>query len=191
VQTTVDAQPDDFSWLSFWVKWPASLQNVGDSVSPFGNVAPFNEPVDETLVRMRTVNDVRFSTPGTAGVAPVVNSALGIIEFDGGNTPEFYDFATFSSGGSFVSPPHPMFQADDQWIWRWTGCNMGSELWEKSNPGYELADWTKSMRKLPAGAGLLMVIANLAILSAGDGSIPVTVTGGGDTRMWVKTGFSL
>lgn len=183
----LDANPSDYSWLSFWVKDPASMQR-STAITPPGSVAT-NEPVDETLVRLFSHLDVTYNIPGTAGAAPIVNIAWGIIPWQGGEVPDFYDGATFSLSGSLVAPPHPIFQIDDPWVWRSDHGNGTLEVFQFSSDQYEKNEWVRSMRKLPAGVGLLCVIGVLAPLQTT--STLVNINAAVTQRYAVKSGFSV
>jgi len=185
IDTILDANPNDYSWISFWVKQPASNARLAP-INP--SVNPSNEPTDETLVRLFSHFDMLVSVPGTAGVAPLVNIETGIIPWQGGELPEFYDFAIFSLA-SLVAPPHPTFNTDDPWVWRNSFGTAGAETLRGATGGYELADWVRSMRKLPAGMGLLCVIGVIALLE--DSSVPVTILYNGSQRYAVKSGFTV
>lgn len=186
VDTILDANPNDFSWLSWWVKWPASLVNV-DATPPANQVA-YNEPVDDTLVRFFNHYDATVLIPGTAGVAPITSLALGVIPFSGGDFPEFFDFSVFSSS-SLVAPQHPVVQLDDPWIYRSVFSNGSLEELQFSSDQYEKNEWVKSMRKLPANTGLLAVLGCIAI--GASASVPVTLKMGGESRFLVKSGYAL
>lgn len=158
------------------------------AIVPPGSVAT-NEPVDETLVRLYSHLDATVLIAGTAGVAPVVNHSIGIIPWQGGEVPAFYDFATFSLSGSLVAAPHPIFQLDDPWVWRSDFSNGSLETLQFSSDQYERNEWVRSMRKLPAGVGLLCVIGVLAPIQTS--STVVTIRAGFAQRYAVKSGFSV
>lgn len=182
----LDANPNDYSYTSFWVKDPASMARSTAFVAP--NVVETNEPVDETLVRLYSHLDATISIPGTGGIAPVTIISFGIIPFDGGEVPDFWDFAVFSTT-SLVAPPHPMFQVDDPWVLRQDFSNGGLETFQFSSDQYERNEWVRSMRKLPAGMGLLGVLGNVA--PSQDVSTPVTYNAAWMQRYAVKSGFSV
>lgn len=176
-------------WVSFWAKWPASLANVNAvNVDPNEEFIQTNEPVDETLVR--TIWDWNFlvQNPGTGGaVDAVVNLCIGLIPFDGGEFPSFYEFGNFSSA-SAVAPPNPIFQIDDPWILR-TPFQSVIETEIFTTFPTPLFLESKAKRKLPAGMGILCVIS--AVNFTVDTSHIVSVNAGGDIRMLVKSGFSV
>lgn len=183
----LDANPNDYSYLSFWVKDPASMARSSAFVAP--NVVETNEPVDETLVRLYSHMDVTIKIPGTDGDAPVTIISFGIIPFDGGEIPGFWDFAVFSLSGSLVAPPHPMFQVDDPWVLRQDFSNGSLEVAQFSSDQYERNEWVRSMRKLPAGVGLLGVLGQVA--PSASASVPVTYNAGFIQRFALKSGFSV
>lgn len=185
----LDASPDNYSYTSFWVKDPASMARSSAFTAP--NTIETNEPVDETLVRLYSHLDATVSIPGTGGIAPVTIISYGIIPFDGGEVPGFWDFAIFSLGSSLVAPPHPMFQVDDPWVLRQDFSNGGLETLQFSSDQYERNEWVRSMRKLPAGLGLLGVLGCVAPSSSGAGSVPVTFNAAWMQRYAVKSGFSV
>lgn len=182
----LDANPNDYSYTSFWVKDPASMARSTAFVAP--NVIETNEPVDETLVRLYNHLDTTIRITGTSGIAPVTIISFGIIPFDGGEVPGFWDFAVFSTT-SLVAPPHPMFQVDDPWVLRIDFSNGGLETAQFSSDQYERNEWVRSMRKLPAGLGLLGVLGCIA--PSQDVSTPVTFDAGFIQRYAVKSGFTV
>jgi len=177
-------------WASFWAKWPASMAALSRSIPPGEEEIATNEPVDETLVRTISYLQSLVTNPGTGGVPnEPVNFCFGLIPFDGGEYPSFFDFAVFQEGVSLVAPPHPIFQADDDWIIR-NPIVLASELQVlDTGDGSELNIQSRAMRKLPAGKGILAVIGVVSLLTAA--SQVVTFDGGGDIRMAVKSGFSI
>lgn len=179
------------SWVSFWAKWPASQSSSagGRAIAVNEEVVPSNEPVDETLMRILATNNLRVTNPGSAGLATnPINYSIGLIPFDGGEYPSFYDFATFQSGASFTAPPHPILQMDDPWVWRYSFMSSAEVTFFSPN-GSDLAIQSRARRKLPAGVGLLAVIGAISFLSAG--TTPTNIFGGGEFRMLVKSGFSV
>jgi len=174
-----------FEWVSFWAKWPASLSSGGTLTS---QQVPSNEPVDETLVRTILDVSIHLDPAGSAGTITPVNSVFGLIPFDGGEYPDFYDFATFQDGVSAVAAPHPIINGDDDWIIRDTWPMLLSDS-VYTLPGTDLYNQSRSKRKLPAGRGILAVFAPLEVR----GSSPQThgFNIGFDIRMAVRTGFSI
>lgn len=185
--TSLESQPDVNEWVSFWVKWPASLANV--SVLPPANTVISNEPVDETLVRLRSFWGAGLTVPGTTGVALPINGVFGIIAFDGGEEPVDYMFTVWTHA-SQTPPPDPLEQIDDDWVIRQPFTNgQLEESFVDTGDGYELAEWSRSMRKLPAGTGLLGLIGVQSLFATA--STPVTIRWGGEVRYAVKSGFSI
>jgi len=181
----------DREWASFWVKWPASMAKIPTGTNPpiFDSV-PTNEPVDETLVRTLCSFNGNVLNPGSAGVATnPANVCFGIIPFSGGEQPDFYDFAIFDESTSVVSPPNPVIQLDDPWVFRFSFL-AANEVQEVGNDGNGDKRWdVRSMRKLPAGVGLLGVLAVTNFFA--DASSPVTFNVGGEIRIAVRSGFSI
>lgn len=178
----------DAEWLSFWVKWPASMSSSSvRTIPPSEEVLPSNEPVDETWVNLIATWHALCLVPGVAGApaVPVMNYCMGLIPFDGGEYPSFYDFANFTEGASNVAPPHPILQADDDWIIRWAWA-VTAEVTIAEQLGTTEFVRSKAMRKLPAGRGVLAVIAAVNYFDV------VTNAGiniGGDFRYAVRSGF--
>lgn len=179
-----EAAPNGSEWLSFWLKWPASLTDVDHSLPT--NQVPFNEPVDETLVRFYTTMGGILSAPGSSGAASPFCFTFAAIVFSGGEFPNFFDSAVFDAS-SLVAPPSPFRQIDDPWIFRYTQ-GSAAEVGALEEPGYELAHWTRTMRKLPAGDGILAVVQVQSLLTPA--SAPIGVSVAGETRMAVKSGYS-
>lgn len=188
LDTILDADPvGGGEWVSFWAKDPASRETR----ATFAQDVAVKEPVDETLVRMHSAFVGQILVPGTAGQAPLVTVTHGVIPFNGGNKPEFYDFAIFDSS-SLIAPPSPLFDGDDPWVWMNWSSNGGAESkGEATGTGYERVEWVKSMRKLPAGVGLLHVVHALAINEIGGSPIDTTIRYCGNHRMAMKSGFAL
>lgn len=177
-------------YMSFWAKRPASTQSGAGGSLQVGLVANSNEPVDETLVRTLLSVQGALVVPGTTGVAPLCSVAYGIIPFDGGDQPEFYDFAIFQNNISLVSCPSPFVDSDDDWTFRNVYGNSGREVVIFDNTlGPAQFTESKAMRKLPAGTGLLFVIGVLALNELD--TLTATVTVSGDIRMAFKSGFSV
>lgn len=178
-------------WASFWAKWPASLAPLSHVVAPNEEFVITNEPVDETLVKTLTWVNGLALTPGAAGsVTNPPNLTYGIIAFDGGEYPDFYDFAIFDSNASFVAPPNPTRQGDDPWVITNSLFLVNESLFFE-NQGNDLHNRTSAAkRKLPAGTGLLFVVGVTNVFSDGE-STPVTLNIGGCIRMAARSGFSV
>lgn len=179
-------------YVSFWLKWPASLETAA-SASPLPGgapVAPYNEPVDDTLVRLRTTWAVLAGQTGATGNAAQGTFCFGIIPFDGGEYPDFWDFSVFQLGVSLVAPPNPIIDIDDSWVYR-VGVSYLTEdpSFFGNTDGPESLIDVRSMRKLPAGWGLLGVVAVGNVLNEDTAS--TTVRFAVDCRMAVKSGYAL
>lgn len=169
-----------YGWACQWVKWPAGRI---DTLAVDLNLV---EPSDETLVRTIVFGQLMMD-PGAAGGPSPINVCAGLIAFDGGEFPEFYENAFFVEGSSFVAPPHPIVRADDDWIWRFSGPSLFGDIgW--STGGGDLANESKAKRKLPPGTGILFVVGALNYL--GDDSLH-GISWTFDFRMAVRSGYTI
>jgi hypothetical protein len=172
------------------LKWPASLAPISHTIEPNEDFVVTNEPVDETIVRMITEFNLLTSSAGVNGSLPQpLNFCWGAIDFDGGEFPDFYDFAVFNSQTSFVAPPSPLTQMDDPWLIRMPFTLVTETVINSNSSGPGIFVESKAKRKLPAGTGILCVMAGINFLT--DQSRLLNITGGGDTRMAVRSGFSV
>jgi len=164
-------------WFSFWALWPAGEKDpVDDEV----------RPVDETLIRYVGNAQVQWAAVVPAPTEPV-SLVLGLIAFDGGTYPEFYEAATFLEGTSLVAPPNPILEADDDWIIRmpYQFTNDG----QIQNTGDTTFLQSRAMRKLPPGTGILCVGAALSTVGPAPGST-MTLYSSWDGRLLCKAGQS-
>lgn len=146
---------DNLTWVSLWSKWPAGhfdpfTTDVAESDPPR------LEPSDETLVN--TITNLTFvyapnETPGASTVA--TNVAFGLIAFDGGQFPEYYEGAAYDFT-ALVAPPNPAIDLQEDWLWR---MEIGG-LFTRStgSNGTDRLQQVKSMRKLPPDTGILAVV---------------------------------
>lgn len=192
--TAVDLQNSPahgLEYITWWIKFPASTLVPANSM-PIGGTpsAPFNEPVDETLVRLRVGWQIYTAGQSVTGNAAQGTAVFGIIPFNGGEFPDFYDFSIFQLGVSLVAPPNPITNVDDPWVYR-VGLSYSTE--DPATADTETAPESyvdvRSMRKLPAGVGLMAVLGVANLLNPDTGS--TTVRFDGDVRYAVKSGFSL
>lgn len=167
-----------YTWVSQWAKWPAgSIDPQSDRV----------EPSDETLVRVVQ----RWSLAFGSGVGNVFQVTLGTIAFDGGEFPEFYEGGIFTSNSSFVAPPHPIVNADDDWILRssyFSTTGTGLAFSPTSLEDGTLWCQSRAMRKLPPNTGVLLVLAINNVL---DEIAPVqAINWSVDTRLAARSGYT-
>jgi len=172
---TMNARPGESQWTSFWVRWPSSAVDQA-------SVSQGSMPLDETLVR--TILNCQLVWQAVApGVTNPVFATLGLIAFDGGQFPEFYDLTIFQEGASFVAPPNPNLENDDDWIIRlpFVFCTDGAI----QQPGSNLFIESRAQRKLPPGTGLLAVLAAYSVI---DEANTPTFYFGADFRCLLKSG---
>lgn len=132
---------------TFWTVWPS------DRVDPLRND---NTAADRTLVR--TILNAQFGVNlGTVIPAPIDPAVwcLGLIAFDGGFDPSFYDQASWN-GATPGAPPHPVLNIDDDWIIRLPFCFTSDGQYQ--GPAIEPFMMSRAMRKLPPGWGVLGVV---------------------------------
>lgn len=170
------AMGSPYTWVSFWAKWPA------------GKADPLSdrlEPSDETLVRSL----LRSSLTWDPGVADVYQACLGLIAFDGGEFPDFYENGIFTSNTSFVAPPHPLVEGFDDWIIRQPYFNTNFTGFSFTNPSLEDSKWTESraMRKLPPDTGILAVLGVTNVLSLAP---VIQLNWAMDCRLAVRSGYT-
>jgi len=176
IVSSTDLPGDDYNWYSFWFRWPSGFEDINTgSTTPQGS--------DETLVRV--VSSLSSSYEGLASFVPPLDLVFGLIAFDGGSKPEFYDLATFGSVGSFVAPPHPVVDASDDWIIRipfnfMTDGAFGSVTSESFIQ-------SRAQRKLPPGTGILGVVGPSNLV--GDPTTP-TNSWSWDVRMAIRSGYT-
>lgn len=168
----------NYNWFSFWSRFPSGYVDnaVGASV-PNGS--------DETLVRTIVACTLAW-TGAAASFEPPIDLVFGLIAFDGGNKPDFYDLATFGSGGSFVAPPHPVVNASDDWIIR-----IPANFVADASYASAVADpfvMSRAMRKLPTGMGILGVVAPYSVL---DSPSQPTISWSIDIRHALRSGYTL
>lgn len=170
-----DGANADYDWLSVWLRFPSGYEDLGAS-SPMGS--------DETLVR--TISALTVAWTGAAATFETpMNACFGIIAFDGGKKPEFYDLATFDNQASFVAPPHPIVNASDDWILR-----IPFQFLSDSTYGSVQAETfiqSRAMRKLPPGTGILGVFGALNLLGA---ATTPTWNFSWDVRMALRSGYT-
>lgn len=140
-------------WVTFWAKWPAGRFDP-QTTDLDGNTRL--EPSDETLVRTITHLSGVFELDQSPGIGvPAKSIAYGLISFDGGDFPEAYEGAVFSSTSLF-QPPNPATDLQDDWIWRYeVGGLVTRESFGNVSP---FDEESKAKRKLPPGTGILGVV---------------------------------
>lgn len=165
-----------YTWVSFWAKWPA------------GEVDPQSqrvEPSDETLVRTLVRSQIGvLVTDGN-----ILDIVVGLIAFDGGDFPNFYEAAPFTSNSALVAPPNPIIDADDDWIIRQPYHSVSATGLPFQPPSLEERVWTESraMRKLPPNTGVLAVVAVTNVLAL----VPiVSLNWNIDMRLAVRSGYT-
>lgn len=166
-----------YSWVSSWMRWPSG------GIDPGPNRVV---PSDETLVRSL----LRTSISVIAGNTVCFDVCMGLITFDGGSFPEFYDAATFVSNVSFVAPPHPIIDIDDDWIIRQpfpvSSASGVSVFFNQIDT--ELWDQSRAMRKLPPSVGVLIVLGINNFISVGPPLATVNWTS--DVRLALRSGYT-
>jgi len=169
--------PGTSDFLSAWAVWPA------------GEIDPLTEtvmPIDETLVRV-----IDNFTCIWHGVAPTAETPIeltfGLIAFDGGSAPEAYEQILFSEldFGSIGCPPHPVLEADDDWIIRLPFLFVADATIQQPAAGPFIE--SKAMRKLPPGKGILAVVSATALSAAPSVPAP-TFSWMSDVRLALKSG---
>lgn len=173
-ESAIEATP--WNMFTFWLKWP------GDRVRQ--NDDGFLEPSDETVVRQlcRLNFSIDPPTAGQLGTPRLV--CFGAIGFDGGATPNDYELTTFNDASAF-SPPHPLRDAQDDWMMR-----IPANFLFAGNQVPSLEDvfvQSKAKRKMPPGTGVLGVIA-MGNLFADDQTN--TLSFSVDWRAAVRTGYT-
>lgn len=166
------------TWVSLWARWPS-----GENDSSASEPGPM--PVDETLVRY--IGNISCAWVGAAATfeAPI-DVCFGLIAFDGGNYPDYYDLTAHVEGSSTVAPPNPLLEADDDWIIR-----VPFLFTTDSTYGSVTADTflnSKAMRKLPPGRGILAVIAFGTVLNPTVAT--PTISWYWDGRLACKSGYT-
>lgn len=163
-------------WASFWARYPS------------GEVDPLSEqitPSDETLVRYIGQLVVAWDAISTSFESPV-SIVAGLIAFDGGTYPEFYENSLFQEGTSLVAPPSPVLEADDDWIIRIPMQFPADGSYQ--GPGDRIFIESRAMRKLPPGTGILAVIHPYTVLEP-TVELP-TLNWSWDGRLLVKSGYT-
>lgn len=166
-----------YTWVSFWARWPSDFIEPSDATFPM--------PSDETLVR--SIVQIAMGTTADS----IVNFVYGLIAFDGGRTPDFYETATFVQGSALVSPPNPAVDYSEDWIIRQPigliGL-LGEATAEYSFP-MQAPTFVESraMRKLPPGTGILGVLGGINVLSS-EPVVPLRWTV--DQRMAIRSGYT-
>jgi len=165
----------NYTWASSWARWPS------DFIAPEDDTFP--TPSDETVIR--TITQFECSTSTNARV----NVVFGLIAFDGGREPGFYEAALFDTS-SLVAPPNPATDFGEDWLIRipnnFTGLQTGAQsLYSWAQP--ESFIQSRAMRKMPPGTGLLAVIGAINVLGE---STVLSLTWGADTRVALKSGYT-
>lgn len=142
-----------YTWVSFWIRYPS------------GSVDPSDlrvVPSDETLARLLIRGQLSVQ-PGTGNILDIV---LGVLAFDGGDFPDFYEQGVFTSNVSLVAPPNPIVDPGDDWIIRQPIFSVTATGLQFAPLSVENERWTESraMRKLPPNTGLLAVLAPVNVL---------------------------
>jgi len=168
---------DDASSASFWARWPS---NFNDPHTVANSVTPSDETLVRTILNMQMLtNDdiISFVT------APKIMT-FGLIAFDGGQSPDFYDAVSFAQGAS-VGPPLPASQPGEDWIIRLPMIFQQANSFQ--GPVATQFIESKAMRKLPPGTGLLGVLEYsdvLGVLGETNWSF------GFDIRMAFRSGYT-
>lgn len=173
----LEARQGTSSWVSFWAKWP------GDGLNDDG----FPEPSDETLVRY--VGNVVCGLGLSAlvpGLIPPVDACFGLIAFDGGQYPEYYDNNAYQELSSGVAPPHPIVNADDDWIIRLPMQFVVNGSYQGPADATFLNSQAK--RKLPPGTGILAVFGVQNVTTPNEQVYNYSFSW--DGRLAVRTGYT-
>lgn len=172
-----------FTW---WVKWPAGQRSITDTISYPEEI----EPIDETVVRTRSIFSCRASLNNlTEFQRHSYTIAFGIVAIDPGNAAEDLNGGAFAFNldGSALPPfPLPMIDLGEDWIIRQIGTGVQNDVIYQPSAGDLDAYQSRAMRKLSPGVGLL------AVLMASDpneaNSNDWTITAAFDTRCLFKSG---
>lgn len=165
-----------YTWVSFWARWPS------------GEVDPQTDrvtPSDETLVRSLVRSQIGvLVTDGN-----ILDMVIGLIAFDGGDFPDFYEAAPFTSNVSMVAPPNPIVDSDDDWIIRQPYHSVSAQGLPFVPPSLEEHTWTESraMRKLPPNTGILCVLGVANVLALAP---IVTLNWNIDIRLALRSGYT-
>lgn len=140
------------SWFSFWSVWPS------DRVEPdIGELTAADVTLVRSIISVKLDFEDDMSTP--------VNGVMGLIAFDGGELPGFYELGSFNAG-SLVAPPNPALLPEDDWIIR---IPLSTEGHAEDTGGLNVDRlWAESraMRKLPPGVGVLAVLGFANVLAS-------------------------
>lgn len=174
-----------FHWVSFWFKWPAG-HNAPQIAGIPADATSRVEPSDETLVRTKVNFDATTAYNGVIAPVQTWDIVAGLIAWDGGDFPEFFDLGIFSSS-SFVAPPNPAINPDDDWILRnsYGVANANPRVIGDTTDTY-LNSLAK--RKLPPDTGILGVIGVANVLQ--DDTVFLELTWNWDVRFAVRTGYT-
>jgi len=174
-----------YTWVSFWMKWPAGhfAPQYAGTPEPSARL----EPSDETLVRSL----VQFSALGTWNsnvyARQVWEVAAGLIAWDGGEMPNFFDLATFDGQNSLVAPPNPIVDADDDWIIRDTWGLNAVNLVQMSTATDTYIN-SRAKRKLPPDTGVLAVVGVANTIDDDNALLQLDFTF--DARMAIRSGYT-
>jgi len=175
-----------FSWVSFWFKWPASHFSPTIPGAVTTDVQQRLEPSDETLVR--TINNFTAvaSYDATADVDQSWAVAIGLIAWDGGKRPEAFDLAVHSSLGTAVAPPNPVVDFEDDWLLRniWGVTNTNPSIFQTLTDSYVNS---AAKRKLPPDTGILGLIGAADTII---GTNVLEMTWNWDVRMAIRSGYT-
>lgn len=153
--------------VAFWARVPAG------AVDNSGAAIPYIVPDDYTLVRSRLIW-VFNTTNGGANVTLPWSIGLGLIDWDG-LTDNPLDLGN--------SIPHPVYDTDEDWIFRNAGPEIYENIVEGSNGVGDVdAYQSRAQRKLSAGKGVLCVIGTASPVTPYAALINATV----DVRMLFK-----
>lgn len=140
--------PDDASSACFWARWPS---NFNDPHTAANSITPSDETLVRTILNMQMLTNDDIITFATS---PKIIT-FGLIAFDGGQSPDFYDAVSFGAGAD-VGPPLPASQPGEDWIIRLPMVFQQANSYQ--GPVATQFIESKAMRKLPPGKGLLGVL---------------------------------
>lgn len=162
--------------VSWWTVWPS------DRLDPVrGDVMASDRTLAKTILNCHLGNDLGSLIPSLAD--PPVEWCLGLIAYDGGFDPSFYEQASWT-GATPGAPPHPCLQSDDDWIIRLPFMFLVNG--QEQGPAVETFIISKAMRKLPPGVGVLAVLGGFSIDAGG---VTSTIDACFDFRHLLKAGY--
>lgn len=154
---------------------------------PSGHVDPVTSrliPSDETAVRVIMNSQLLYNTDALEFVTSPVLATIGLIAYDGGTNPSYYDGTLFSPT-SAGAPPFPNLNAGDDWIIRQPMIFQAGNSYQ--GPVATQFIESKAMRKLPPGRGILWC---LEVTDPNSLLGSMTFSGGSDIRIAMRSGFT-